>query len=331
MARIPGPECGHSKPCFIDPGTMCRSLSPVPSPAGCQPLTLPARRQAAPVTNDPFSGATPYDQARSLLRPVLPYGKYGKPLDQLPKTLEELVGKRVSVPTDLFRKYLAKEGIKEADIGGSLVVSLPRVLYFVIHDTSSPVYSGSFPSDINEPTWSAKRGRTSRQPANVFVTRIGTSFTHSDFSHPELATKYSIKYAQKSAQFVHTELMQPRLKDRRGVDAFAPQPGFPVAQLERLAMIYLAASVRHGSWLVPAFHAVVDMEFVHGPSFNHQACLQNNARYGRSARKLCEDPHDDPQNFDLNAWAENLTSVINAVYGVRPAGEEKMRGVGSKA
>src|SRR5437868_2873015 len=109
MPRIPGPECVNSKPCFIDPGTMCRSLTPVPSPAGCQPSLLRSPTKPAPVANDPFSGATPFDQARSLLRPVLPYGKYGKPLDDLPESLGALVGEQVRLPPDLLRKYLAQE------------------------------------------------------------------------------------------------------------------------------------------------------------------------------------------------------------------------------
>jgi hypothetical protein len=309
MARIPGPECGHSKPCFIDPGTMCRSQTPFPSPAGCHPPLLPARTPSA--ANDPFSGATPYDQARSLLRPVLRGCAYGAPLRELPQPLEDLVGKPVNLSVDLFRDYLAKEGIKEGDIGGSLDVAIPRPRYFVIHDTSSKIdHARAFPSNINESSWSANRKRASIRPANVFVTRVGTSFTHSDFSHTELSTKYAITYRQKSNQFLNTELIQPRISgNSRGTgDAIAPQPGFPTSQLQRLAVIYVAASLRHGSWLVPAFHAVVDYEF-------------------RNRSNM----HDDPQNFSLATWAELLGAVLKAIHGIRPAGEEKMRGIGVTA
>ena len=310
MARIPGPECGHSKTCFIDPGTMCRSLTPAPSPAGCAPLLLPARRPPAPVADDPFSGATPYDQARSLLRPVLRGCAYGATLRELPQPLEDLVGKTVDLPVKLFRDYLAKEGIKEADIGGSLDVTIPHPRYFVIHDTSFKLdRARAFPSNINESSWAANRLHSSIRPANVFVTRVGTSFTHSDFSHTELSTKYAVRHRQRSNQFLNTELIQPRISgNSRGTgDAIAPQPGFPTSQLERLAVIYVAASLRHGSWLVPAFHAVVDYEF------------RNNARM-----------HDDPQNFSLYTWSELLGSLLKAIHGVRPAGEEKMRGNDSK-
>jgi hypothetical protein len=304
MARIPGPECGHSKPCFIDPGTMCRSLTPVPSPAGCHPLLQPARRPPAPIADDPFSGTTPYDQARSLLRPVRRGCAYGAPLRELPQPLGDLVGKTVNLSVNLCRNYLAKEGIKEHDIGGSLDVAIPRPRYFVIHDTSSKIDGATaFPRNINESSWASNRMRSSVRPANVFVTRVGTSFTHSDFSHTELSTKYVIKYRHKSDQFLNTELIQPRISgNSRGTgDAIAPQPGFPACQLERLAVIYIAASLRHGYWLVPAFHAVVDYEF-------------------RNRSNM----HDDPQNFSLDAWAELLGAALKAIHGIRPAGEDLM-------
>jgi hypothetical protein len=60
-------------------------------------------------------------------------------------------------------------------------------------------------------------------------------------------------------------------------DLIAPVPGFSDAQLERLALVYVAASLRRSRWLIPAFHAVIDHEYVGG--------------------------HDDPQQFDLEKWA----------------------------
>lgn len=310
MSRIPGPECGHSKPCFIDPGTMCRSQSPFASPVGCHPLQQGVR-QPAPAANDPFSGATPHDQACSLLRPVRRGCVYGPPLRELPRPLDELVGQSVSLSVELFRRYLAKERIKEQDIGGSLDVAIPRARYFVIHDTSFKIdRARTFPSNINEWSWRPNQFRSSIRPANVFVTRIGTSFTHSDFSHTELSTKYVIRHREKANQFLNTELIQPRISgNSRGTgDAVAPNPGFPASQLQRLAVIYVAASVRHGSWLVPAFHAVVDYEFRSSPQM-----------------------HDDPQNFSLEAWAEQLGELLKAIRGVRPAGEDITKGIAAKA
>ena len=56
------------------------------------------------------------------------------------------------------------------------------------------------------------------------------------------------------------------------------------AQLERLALIYVVASVRTGNWLIPAYHSSIDLGF--------------------------PDRHDDPQNFDLDRWAMKLQKVI---------------------
>ena len=63
-------------------------------------------------------------------------------------------------------------------------------------------------------------------------------------------------------------------------DAFSPSPGFTAQQLDRLALLYVAASVRRGQWLLPAFHAAID------------AGIPN--------------AHDDPQNFDLDGWLASL-------------------------
>jgi hypothetical protein len=222
-----------------------------------------------------------------------------------------LVGEKVNIAADLVRGYLAKERIKEDDIGGSFAASLPHARYFVIHDTSSkPPHPTSF-RDIDESSWDKNQVRVLRQrldDAHVFVTRIGTSFTAHNFSQPYSATKFTIKYKQKKNQFLHTELIQPRLPDRKGIDAVAPKPGFTVSQLRRLAVIYIAASLRHGTWLVPAFHAVVDMEFRNHPRM-----------------------HDDPQNFDLNSWIENFDAILKEIYGVRPAGEQRIGRAASQA
>jgi len=66
----------------------------------------------------------------------------------------------------------------------------------------------------------------------------------------------------------------------------APEPGFSVPQLDRLALLYVAASVRRGKCLIPAFHGVIDDEF------------------GIRA-------HDDPQHFDLELWALRLQALLD--------------------
>ena len=57
-------------------------------------------------------------------------------------------------------------------------------------------------------------------------------------------------------------------------------PGFTAAQYDRLALLYILASVRGGRWLIPGFHAVIDSGI--------------------------PDAHDDPQNFDMAAWEAAL-------------------------
>ena len=90
--------------------------------------------------------------------------------------------------------------------------------------------------------------------------------------------------------FLHHELIQPRIRGTYAYHAVAPTPGFPPATYARLAVCYLAASVRKGEWLIPVFHCVLD--------------LQQKPEW-----------HDDPQNFDLEAWNTAITGVLAAVKG----------------
>ena len=91
--------------------------------------------------------------------------------------------------------------------------------------------------------------------------------------------------------FVHTELIQPRHRDpdKGGPknDALAPEPGFTVAQYDRLALLYVSASVQHGTWLIPGYHCAIDAGIPDG--------------------------HDDPQHFDLAFWAGRLEELLKAI------------------
>jgi hypothetical protein len=90
--------------------------------------------------------------------------------------------------------------------------------------------------------------------------------------------------------FLHIELIQPRRRapgfGRRN-DAQAPTPGFTGAQYDRLALVYVIASVRAGTWMIPAFHAAIDADIRGG--------------------------HDDPQNFDLETFARSLSNLIRVL------------------
>jgi len=91
-------------------------------------------------------------------------------------------------------------------------------------------------------------------------------------------------------------MIQPRRRGRRGGDISAPTPGFTSAQYQRLALLYTIASVRAGAWLIPAFHAVIDGDIRGG--------------------------HDDPQNFEVEAFAralDGVTEQLSAYYAPRPS------------
>jgi hypothetical protein len=247
-----------------------------------------------------FKG-TPLEQAKCLLRPVLRYGNLGEPLARLPAPLEELIGKPVSLTPALLQSYLVAHHIAETDIGGAVTNHLAAT-YFVIHDTSTPnLMDQDFPTNINTAAWRYNGLDVwyKRPVAHLFVNRLGDSVAPHAWINSCRGTKLEVRVLGEKSRglFVHTELVQPRHRDPEGGprnDAIAPTPGFPDAQLDRLALLYVAASLQHGTWMVPAFHAAVD------------AGIPN--------------AHDDPQNFDLAHWADRLSLLLDALnQGGQPA------------
>jgi hypothetical protein len=87
--------------------------------------------------------------------------------------------------------------------------------------------------------------------------------------------------------FLHNEMIQPRRsapgRGRRN-DARSPDPAFTAAQYDRLALLYVIASVRAERWLIPAFHAAIDAQIANG--------------------------HDDPLNFNIESFATSLDGLI---------------------
>lgn len=238
-----------------------------------------------------FAGA-PVEQARCLLKPVLRGGAVGTPLAKLPVPLESLIGKPVEVKPEQLKKYLAEHKIAEEKIGGPISQKV-TAKYFVIHDTSTPNYhEKSIPTNINTPEWPLNNFERWKKinVAHMFVNRMGQSMTWHPFSMSWRATKYESKVLTKDeshGMFVHTELSQPRHSDPnsfKGNDAIAPDPGFTQAQYDRLALLYVAASLEHGTWLVPAYHCCLDSGIPDG--------------------------HDDPQNFKLDQWAKALDGLL---------------------
>lgn len=260
-----------------------------------------------------FAG-TPVEQATCLLRPVRQGGHLDAALKKLPAPLTRIIGTRMTIDKAVLRRYLVAHDIAETAIGGSLDESLSQATlpdgsmvparYFVIHDVSTPNYLDKpFPPDIDDAGWEwndlQKRWANSKV-AHVFVNRPGNSVTVVGFGSALPEKRYGTKFARdrlkesaKGLQ-IHVELVQPRRSDpdaKPGNDAIAPSPGFTEGQMDRLALLYIAASVRRGEWLIPAYHAAVDAGI--------------------------PDAHDDPQNFDLNLWSKRLDNVLHQLKKAR--------------
>jgi hypothetical protein len=252
------------------------------------------------------------DQAACLVRPVNRWAHLGPPIAELPKALADRVSAAVAMPdraaltalindTGLapqFAEGLNSE-VSRARDGDALS---PMARYFVIHDTSGPKL-GSFPANLNENRKINNLERfscsDSWEIAHAFINRQGGVFFGHDFSVPWRSTKFERALAfgtNLKGLFLHVEMIQPRRRGRRGADISAPTPGFTAAQYQRLALLYTIASVRAGAWLIPAFHAVIDGDIRGG--------------------------HDDPQNFDVEAFAWALDSVneqLSAYNAPRPS------------
>lgn len=240
-------------------------------------------------------------QARCLITPVKTGGYLGERLEKLPPALEDYIGNAKDMPSrDALRALLRERGLEQT-FGDNLDKPVSHAqdndplargaTYFVIHDTSSPNFGRkAWPVDING---DLKLNNLMRyacsnniERAHIFVNRSGEIFNPHDFSRPWRATKFeaatNFGHALRGL-FLHNELIQPRQHlsgYRRRNDFKAPEPGFAPEQYDALALVYVIASVRAGFWMIPAYHAVID-EGIY-------------------------DKHDDPQNFDLNAFAESL-------------------------
>jgi hypothetical protein len=243
-------------------------------------------------------------QAACLTTKVMKFGQLGTRAE-LPAGFARRVGQSLDLPAREAVLGLLKDFGLDQTFGTTLsdpVASArdndplaPFVQYFVMHDTSSPNYTRrEFPPDIDhDPAINnLNRYRCSNkiEVAHVFINRGGEVFFAHDFGVPWRATKFEMATNFASALkglFVHVELIQPRRSESSHGwlnDFQAPTPGFSAAQYERLALVYIIASVRAGRWLIPAFHAVID-EGIY-------------------------DKHDDPQNFEFAVFDENLEKLL---------------------
>jgi hypothetical protein len=245
-------------------------------------------------------------------------------LTTLPSPLAGLIGTTNVIDKVILKRYLANQGIDEVRLGGQIdnprTGPMNNVQYFVIHDTSSPHFKRrEFPPNdvLNGADWSKGqlKSHVGGQRTHVWVDRAGESITSRDYGLTTLksAVKLEDRYSRLKGLLVHTELIQPRRcnpsvqvccrTDSKGRvicnDAIAPLPGFSEAQLDRLALLYVVASSRHGRWLIPAYHGVVDDEF------------------GNRA-------HDDPQNFALDLWASRIQELLTKLSSIAMIGGNTM-------
>jgi hypothetical protein len=256
----------------------------------------------------------PAEQARCLLNPVQQVGRLGPPLAVLPVALGERVGKTFDAASGArLAAWLAQSAFADP-LGRSLDQPVSRTenegrpaSYFVIHDTSTPNYGGAaWPKnlDADEKVNNLNRYRCDNkiERAHVFINRGGSILLAHDFAVPWRATKFEMATnfsGRLKGLFLHIELVQPRRrhpKYGRGNDYLAPEPGFTPAQYDALAASYAVASMRARMWLIPAFHAVLD--------------------------EGIRNKHDDPQNFDLAAFAASL----DRLFAAQPAAEAKKSG-----
>jgi len=286
--------------------THCRPRRPLPT------VTLKSMGPCNFNADNLSFAGNPIEQAECLIRPVNPWAHLGPPLEELPKALTARIGGAVPMPdraaltglindTGLPTQFAEglNSDVSRARDGDALA---PMARYFVIHDTSGPKL-GSFPANLNE---NAKINNLERfscsdsaEIAHAFINRQGSVFFGHDFGVPWRSTKFERAVSFGTALkglFLHVEMIQPRRRGRRGNDIAAPTPGFTAAQYQRLALLYTIASVRSGTWLIPAFHAVIDGDIRGG--------------------------HDDPQNFDVEAFARALDGImeqLSAYNGPTPS------------
>ena len=231
-----------------------------------------------------FAGS-PVQQARCLLQ-------LG---DQpLPAPLQALL-RRGGRPTDAhlaraltaLPEPYASYARQQQDRPASRTATGAPLAYFVIHDTSWPRVDGEFPSALDgEPRINSFRYYVQAEPvAHVFVNRSGELWAAYDVAVPWRATKLEsfVVGTTSRGRFYHVELVQPR-RAWPNQTWVAPEPGFSAAQYRRLAALYVYASARSGRWLIPAFHSAIDAGI--------------------------PEAHDDPQNFDLVAFARELQAIV---------------------
>lgn len=193
-----------------------------------------------------------------------------------------------------YRDYAAQY----ADAPVSSTAEGHPLLYYVIHDTSTPFYEHQpFPKRLNQ-NWKVNDftpyidGTFADAPvAHIFLNRVGQIWAGHEFQEGWRATKLESRVVGPRARgrFVHIETVQPRRflpGATTRAETHGPKPGFTREQYRMLAALYVYVSARAGRWLIPAQHNTVD--------------------------STIPQAHDDPQNFDLKAFARELERFVKA-------------------
>ena len=244
-----------------------------------------------------FAGS-PLTQATCLLRKVEPFGaKSAQPLPLVIARLMEAGGapsaaQKAAAIAAFPLPYRDYAQLHADDPASHTEAGLP-LLYFVIHDTSQPFLEGApFPKHLNDdPAVNSFDYYLAPEPvAHIFLNRQGQIWAGHDFIEPWRATKLEsyVVGVPARGRFVHIETVQPRRfmagSTSRG-QTEGPKPGFSDTQYRMLAALYIYASARAGHWLIPAQHSTVD--------------------------DMIPDAHDDPQNFELKKFAQELEKLLS--------------------
>lgn len=249
-----------------------------------------------------FAG-TPLEQAGCLLRKI--EVKAERKSRPLPKVIVRLMqgggaptaaqkAAAIAAFPEPYRSY----AIQYADAPVSETNNGLPLLYYVIHDTSTPFYANEpFPKGLNQ-NWKVNDftpymdGTFAKAPvAHIFLNRVGQIWAGHEFQEGWRATKLESRVVGPRARgrMVHIETVQPRRflpgATTRGA-TYGPKPGFTREQYRMLAALYVYVSARAGRWLIPAQHNTVD--------------------------STIPDAHDDPQNFDLKAFGKELERLTKA-------------------
>lgn len=234
----------------------------------------------------------------------------------LPSTFDALLGTEFGIPAEALERFFFSRRITDGAVGGPLRlrVSLSggeAARYFVLHGVPRQVTAGTItgvegagPCFAGQPARLPEGGEEGQATArpdtgafrpvipgtaplpqpcwHVAVWPNGRSVTLVDFFTPLRATRFELDYAGARAKgrFLHVLVLPQQ-----------GEAGVTEAQYARLAHIYMAASQRAGTWLVPAYAGVLDSGIDPGAH--------------------------SPAGFDVQRWAHAVREAYRGALAVR--------------